>query len=399
MGSVRMKWFSWAVAMALLSVLALGATVIASAHALHDASTMVVRGEGDVVLASVASDLANEPDPFTPEALNRVLAAHAPDGLRYVAVVDREHTIVGAGTATMTGAPVRPGQPAIEGRRVRAVGPLFHDREHLRGFGRPPMMLLVTELEPPMVVTLEHGQIRIAVVAGIAGIVLLAFAVAWSRSAARLRSLEAKTAHNERLVALGSMSSVMAHELRNPLASLKGHAQLLAEDLEGKQKTKAERVGKEAERLEVLTTSLLDFVRDGPISRAPIAPDALMDLALRDLERTRVDVAVESKTDIEVDAERLARALHNLIDNALKADEKGRVSVAVTADAITVRDHGPGIAASDKARIFEPFVTTRVRGTGLGLAVARRIAEQHGGSLEGDTHPDGGALFTLKLGS
>jgi two-component system sensor histidine kinase HydH len=64
---------------------------------------------------------------------------------------------------------------------------------------------------------------------------------------------------------------------------------------------------------------------------------------------------------------------------------------------IEVRDHGPGIPSGAEAQIFEPFFTTRVRGTGLGLAVARRIAEQHAGSLTGENHPDGGALFRLRF--
>jgi two-component system sensor histidine kinase HydH len=241
----------------------------------------------------------------------------------------------------------------------------------------------------------------VAVVGGIASIVLLAFALAWTRSARRLAELEAKAARDERLVALGGMSSVMAHEIRNPLASLKGHAQLLVEDLEGKPRAKAERVVKEAVRLERLTTSLLDFVRDGPIDRRETEPRALMALALTDLDKDRVEVTIEDSKPMVIDAERLARAIHNLIDNALKADE-GKVEVLVKAGdggghTITVRDHGPGIPASDRARIFEPFVTTRTQGTGLGLAVARRIAEQHGGSLEGDNHPDGGAIFTLSV--
>lgn len=259
--------------------------------------------------------------------------------------------------------------------------------------------MLVAELEPPMVATLEAGLFRIAIVAGVASVVLLAFAVAWSRSARRITALEAKAVRDERLVALGGMSSVMAHELRNPLASLKGHAQLLVESLEGKPRAKAERVVNEAVRLEVLTTSLLDFVRDGPIERKETAPKELVELALRDLDASRVDVAISRESSLAIDAERFARALHNVIDNALKADETGRVDVAVSGGTITVRDRGPGIDEADRARIFEPFVTTRTKGTGLGLAVARRIAEQHGGSLDGATHPDGGAIFTLKLDS
>jgi signal transduction histidine kinase len=126
-----------------------------------------------------------------------------------------------------------------------------------------------------------------------------------------------------------------------------------------------------------------------------------MTLALTDLDKDRVEVSISGSKPMSIDAERLARAVHNLIDNALKADD-GKIEVHVQSvdgggHTITVRDHGPGIAAADRARIFEPFVTTRTQGTGLGLAVARRIAEQHGGSLEGENHPDGGAIFTLSL--
>ena len=393
--------------MAALSVVSLGATVVAAHSALDDASVMVVRGEGDVILGAVASDLASEEQPPTRAVLERVLEAHESEGLRYLGIVDREgRPMAEAGIATMAGKPIRPGQPAIDGGRARVLGILGPPHRIPHGHPPPPPPFppmgppghLVAEIEPPMVATLQHGLARIGVVAGIASIVLLAFAVAWSRSARRLAELEARAARDERLVALGGMSSVMAHEIRNPLASLKGHAQLLVEDLEGKPRAKAQRVVHEAVRLEALTTSLLDFVRDGPIDRRDTEPRELIALALADLDKDRVEVTMGDSKPLRVDAERLARAIHNLIDNALKADG-GKVEVRVDGRVITVRDHGPGIAESDRARIFEPFVTTRTRGTGLGLAVARRIAEQHGGTLEGDNHPDGGAIFTLSLGT
>jgi two-component system sensor histidine kinase HydH len=261
--------------------------------------------------------------------------------------------------------------------------------------------LLVVELEPPVIAQLRTHLTSIAIVAAAAAAVLVAFAVALSRSARRLAAIEQRAAREQRLVALGSMSSVMAHELRNPLASLKGHAQLLAEDLEDdKQRKKAERVVNEAQRLEELTTSLLDFVRDGPIERVDIDAKDLVARALEHLPADRVDVTTRGETSMTVDAARLCRAVHNLVDNAIKASPDGaRVELAVDgrdgAIEIVVRDHGPGIA--DPAQIFEPFVTTRVRGTGLGLPVARRIAEQHGGTLNAENHPDGGARFTLRI--
>ena len=196
----------------------------------------------------------------------------------------------------------------------------------------------------------------------------------------------------------------MAHELRNPLTSLKGHAQLLVEDLEEpKRRAKAERVVREAERLESLTTSLLDFVRDGPIERSAVTPRELVSRTLEHLAAERVNVDLSAAPDaLFVDEARLARALHNLVDNALQATSGSeaielRVGRERSDALIEVRDHGDGIPAGAEAQIFEPFHTTRVRGTGLGLAVARRIAEQHGGSLTGENHPDGGALFRLRF--
>ncbi len=201
----------------------------------------------------------------------------------------------------------------------------------------------------------------------------------------------------------------MAHELRNPLASLKGHAQLLAEDLseaeapnQAKQKERAERVVGDAERLETLTKNLLEFVRDGAIDVRPIAPRDVIADALADLPEERVEVHLErAPAEMVADRARVARAVHNLVDNALQASPAGSSVEISLAEAggdveIAVRDHGEGLAGKE-THIFEPFVTTRVRGTGLGLPIARRIAEQHDGTLVGETHPEGGAVFRMHL--
>lgn len=437
------SWSVWArggsIATAALAVVSLGVTVIASQRALSDASEVVIRGEGDVLLSALVAELAEETSPASPAALERALEAHTGSGLRYVAVVDRGgRATAEAGRAEIGGAALKPGESRIEGRRARVAGLLSPPRRPGRALGpgarpggpfgprpelpgarperldsvgpplahRPPgAALLVVELEPPVIETLRRDLARIAVVAAVAGGVLLAFAIAWSRSARRLAALEERAAREQRLVALGSMSSVMAHELRNPLASLKGHAQLLVEDLEGaadaKRRAKAERVVSEAERLEALTTTLLDFVRDGPIERARVTPREVVDRSLADVTGDRVKVDLEAAPSaLEVDPGRLSRAIHNLVDNALQAsDEPVELTIASEGDdvVLTVRDRGDGIAAGSEAEIFEPFVTTRVRGTGLGLAVARRIAEQHDGTLTGENHPGGGALFTLRL--
>lgn len=398
--------------MAALAVLSLGATVAVSERALSDASDVVIRGEGDLLLANLVSDLADEAEPASKTALEHVLGAHRAEGLRYVAIVDREgHPVAEAGQAKLAGAPMKMGVTTIEGRRARVSGLLFPPRR-MPGAAphvgpRPPgAALLVAELEPPMIETLRKDLARIAVVAAVASAVLLTFAIGWSRSARRLAELEARAAREQRLVALGGMSSVMAHELRNPLASLKGHAQLLVEDLEDaandKSRKKAERVVREAERLELLTTSLLDFVRDGPLERRSLTAREVIDLALADLASDRVEVRIDASVgSLSVDPNRLARALHNLVDNALQAATDKTVELRVTTEGpgvrFVVQDHGPGIEAGTETQIFEPFVTTRTRGTGLGLAVARRVAEQHDGTLTAENHPSGGAVFTLTV--
>jgi two-component system sensor histidine kinase HydH len=403
----RQPWL----AMAVLAVLSLGATVFVAQRALSEAATVVVRGEGDVLMATLARELATEDGtPPTASQLERALDMHASSGLRYLALVERGGVVVAeAGTPELVGERLPPGESVTRGRRVRLAGPLLAPgpRRVLRR-GRPPrgtlIPLMVVEFEPPVIEKLRGHLTRISVVATVAGGVLLAFAFAWSRSATRLAAIEQKAAREQRLVALGSMSSVMAHELRNPLASLKGHAQLLVEDLEEpKQRAKAERVVGEAERLEGLTTSLLDFVRDGPIERSQVPPAEIVTRSLEHLARDRVNLDLNAApAALFVDAARLSRALHNLIDNALQATSDAEaVDLRIAGEGadvvIDVRDRGPGIPPGSEAQIFEPFHTTRVRGTGLGLAVARRIAQQHGGSLTGENHPSGGALFRLRF--
>jgi two-component system sensor histidine kinase HydH len=387
-------------AMAALAAIALFVTVFIAQRALAHASDVVVRGEADALVSAVAADLADEGTPATSAILERELATHAAKGLRYVAVFERDRVIAEAGSAMIPDAKLRPGESSVVERRVRVAGMVPRGpREPGRPRGWPA--LLVIELEPPVIEQLRSNLTRLSIVAVGASGVLIAFAFALSRSAKRLAAIEQRAQREQRLVALGSMSSVMAHELRNPLASLKGHAQLLAEDLEdAKQRKKADRVVADAQRLEDLTTSLLDFVRDGPIERAPIAADELVARSLEDLPRDRVDVKTETTKPMVVDQGRLARALHNLVDNAHKASpDEGRVELSITTEqndiVITVRDHGPGIPPD--SAIFEPFVTTRVRGTGLGLPVARRIAEQHDGTLTAANDPSGGAVFTLRF--
>jgi two-component system sensor histidine kinase HydH len=207
---------------------------------------------------------------------------------------------------------------------------------------------------------------------------------------------------------LGQMAGVMAHELRNPLASLKGNAQLL-EELLGvgtRERERAELVVRESIRLERLTQDLLAFVRDSAPSPRDVSTAEVLDRALIDVPRARIVLEDDGAPDtLYVDPVRLSVAIGNLVQNALQATGlEEPVFVRVTATeasqtglSIEVRDEGPGVRPGEEERIFEPFFTTRTHGTGLGLFVARRAVEEHGGTLVAVASEGGGGVFRITL--
>jgi two-component system sensor histidine kinase HydH len=278
------------------------------------------------------------------------------------------------------------------------------------GPGEPPrvprQIWVVVEFEPRTWGELTSTS-RATLAVGSVTALAVCFLALWVwRSSQRVLAIERETARARHLAALGEMSAVLAHEIRNPLTSLKGHSQLLVESLSTlgleKPRGKAERVVTEAVRLEQITNDLLDFVRQGELDRAPTDLGQLLhQVASERVPPERlVLVLPEESVVLPVDGGKLRQLLDNLVQNAVQAgDGPVEVELSATEPAVTVsvRDHGPGLPAGQEERIFEPFVTTRVRGTGLGLAIARRIADRHGGTLTASTHPQGGALFRLTL--
>ena len=418
--------------MAALAAVSLAVTVRVAQRALDNATDVVVRGDADALIERLTLELSEAEWPVTHSTLVRVVARHERERLRYVALVDREdhRARVEAGSVGIVEPFSLPGEVVRRGRRVRLIDALA--RLYARTEGRRDLAeltqtpakdgaqgrdaafdsqialarrpYLVVEFEPPVIERLRDGLTRIWMVAAVAALVLIAFAFAWRRSTIRLSKVQAQAEADRRLVALGRASSVIAHELRNPLSALKGHAQLLVEDLAEPARAKAARVVEGAERLERLTSVLLDFVREGPLDVQPLTPTELFERALAELPKERLHVDLTGAPGIlNVDADRMSLALRNLVQNAVQANAREAGAVEVRFDGqsrdivIEVRDHGAGLAAGVKGQLFEPFVTTKARGTGLGLAIARRIAEQHRGTVTGETHVDGGAVFRLIL--
>src|SRR5690606_17699517 len=263
----------------------------------------------------------------------------------------------------------------------------------------------VVQFEPVVasqLVARANRSVALALI-GAAGL-LAAAAVLW-RMARACEAAGRRIEAPRRLSLLGEMSAVLAHGIRNPLASLKGNAQLLAERLgDGTpDRRRADRVVAEATRLEALTTDLLDFARSGPLDVQSVDPTELVRASADEVGAGAIAIdARDAPERWPLDPARFGRVPTNVPRTAWQAPPPDRPPVARVARergelVIAIRDYGPGLPAEDRDRIFDPFFTTRTNGTGLGLPVARRIVELHGGRITADDAADGGAVFSIHL--
>ena len=230
-----------------------------------------------------------------------------------------------------------------------------------------------------------------------AGFVLSLFDVTEQRRAER-RSRE-----NERLAALGGMAGGLLHELGNPLAALTMYLDLLrplAPAGEGAELL--ERARREDLRLQEFLEDFRVFAGLGRLRVERVDLAALVEVAAQSLSwPPEIERRVDGRGIAAVDPRLLAHAVRNLLRNAAEAMPDGghiRVEIAVDeAEArVAVVDEGPGLDAAALDRALDPFHTTKPHGTGLGLLIARRVAELHGGSLEAESRPGAGTRFTLR---
>ena len=430
MESPRMRWVFVGIC-ALLSVVLAG-SMASNFLGARQLSDTVVRGQAGMVFHLLHRYAPPGPPPPAGDELHEAFEQGRVLGLRYVALVDARGVVVEVGDAQhAVGAPPPPGagvehigdvvrvwsprgpRPGFEGKAPPPGHPPFegiHPFEGKRPPGRRPPFpggpptdaRYVIDFVPTQAVAMaERAQLDLYI--GLGSIVFLwVGALAFWKLSRRASMVGAELAHKRHLASLGEMSAVIAHELRNPLASLKGHAQLLREQAgDDKLRRKATRVVDEAVRLQALTNDLLDFVRSGRVEPASTPVAELVRESIAGSVATVDAVLEDAPRSWVLDRARMRQVLVNLLDNAHHASPETSVELKAEVDGgalvFVVHDWGPGVPEKDRQEIFAPFHTGRTQGTGVGLAVCQRIVEEHGGTVRCDDHPDGGAMFTVTI--
>lgn len=234
----------------------------------------------------------------------------------------------------------------------------------------------------------------------------------------RIKYLEEKANRDNRLKTIGRLAAGIAHEIRNPLASISGSIQVLQAELEptGENRTLMDIVVRETDRLNGLITDFLQYVRQQPVTKRPVDLEQLIYQVLAGVRinprfKPEIEVVVrcENKFVVEADPSQLEQVFWNLLLNAVDAIQAGGRIEVVTRDIegphgdpvprvrITVSDTGPGIDPSIVERIFDPFFSTKPGGTGLGLAMAEKIIQAHDGLIRVGPGKEAGTMFSVIL--
>lgn len=227
-----------------------------------------------------------------------------------------------------------------------------------------------------------------------------------------VHTLEQKLRRHERLAALGKLASGVAHEIRNPLSSIKGFAAILARKA-GDDPTAvdvARTMTHEVDRLNRVISELLEFARPAELDPKPVRLHDIIRHTLKLVEKDAHHARVRFEVDVArpemeavLDADRFAQVLLNLYLNAIQAMEQGgTLTVRASLDQgmlrVEVEDSGPGIAPEALGHIFDPYFTTKPNGVGLGLSIVHKIVEAHGGDISVDKGVGGdGTRFVIRI--
>ncbi|HOX16085.1 MAG TPA: ATP-binding protein, partial [Smithellaceae bacterium] len=232
-----------------------------------------------------------------------------------------------------------------------------------------------------------------------------------ARNVTAIRQMEQEVARSRHLNAIGSLAAGVAHEIRNPLSSIKGFAvyfkQRLAGNAEDEQTTDI--MIAETERLNRVISQLIEFARPLELKKEQTNLVDLIRHTIRlvNAEAGKNAVEIDVKTDedlplADIDPDKIKQVLLNIFLNALSAmPEGGKLSVEMAAQKdfmdVTISDTGSGIKEEDMPRIYDPYFTSKPAGTGLGLAVAQKIMDAHGGVIQMESKAGVGTKVTLRF--
>ncbi|HBT87902.1 ATP-binding protein [Desulfobacter sp.] len=231
------------------------------------------------------------------------------------------------------------------------------------------------------------------------------------RDLTQIRDLKKQVETNRRLAAIGKLAAGVAHEIRNPLSSIKGFATYFSRQYENEPEDVeiAKIMVQEVERMNRSITQLLEFAKPMAVEIKQTRIEPLIRHSLKlvshDLEKKKIRVETDIRTrreTIHTDPERICQVLLNLYMNALNAMDSGgilEIGVADVQDDIEIRvaDNGCGIPAKDLEKVFDPYFTTRAKGTGLGLSIVHRIVENLKGDIRVESRPSKGTVFYIIL--